>query len=241
MSSPARSLVLPPGVSLGPALVSQDARRRVVSLAGPVGDALPDGGFPRGAVTELAAPAALGRGTSVALASIAAAQAEARARGGESAWCAWLDAGGTLFAPAVAAAGVDLARLLVVRPTAAALARVAARVAGSGVFSVLVVDVSGTPGAAQDPGGSGLGHWARAVRRVALGVEGTDTAVVLLTDALAARPAPLPVAMRVELERSGAHRLALRVAKERSGRVSAPRDVAWTRPGARAFSQDRTA
>src|SRR2546421_6298879 len=72
--------------------------------------ALPDGGLPRG-VVELAAPRALGGGTSIALAAMRAAHArDARA------WCAWIDPEATLYAPGVAAAGVDRARLLVVRP-----------------------------------------------------------------------------------------------------------------------------
>src|ERR1700704_1436560 len=73
-------------------------------------EALPDGGLPRG-VVEFAAPHALGGSTSVALAAVRAGQAR-----GEKAWCAWIDPEGTLHAPGVVAAGVDLARMLVVRP-----------------------------------------------------------------------------------------------------------------------------
>ena len=67
-----------------------------------LGDLLPDGGLPRG-VVELAAPRALGGSTSVALAAVRSGQARAR-----SAWCAWIDPEGTLHAPGVVAAGVDL-------------------------------------------------------------------------------------------------------------------------------------
>ncbi|HXN32175.1 MAG TPA: hypothetical protein VN894_09945, partial [Polyangiaceae bacterium] len=70
---------------------------------------LPDGGLPRG-VVELAAPRALGGSTSVALAAVRAGQARSK-----GAWCAWLDPEGTLHAPGVVAAGVELARMLVVR------------------------------------------------------------------------------------------------------------------------------
>src|SRR5262249_45624559 len=70
---------------------------------------LPDHGFPRG-VVELAAPHALGGGTSVALSVVRAAQEK-----DPRAFCAWVDAEGTLYAPGVAQAGVDLRRLLVVR------------------------------------------------------------------------------------------------------------------------------
>src|SRR5262245_55513117 len=72
--------------------------------------ALPDGGLPMG-VTELTAPRALGGATLVALAVMRAAHARK-----PDAWCAWVDPERTLFAPGVARAGVDLKRLLVVRP-----------------------------------------------------------------------------------------------------------------------------
>src|SRR5579859_1922454 len=84
--------------------------------------ALPDGGLPRG-VVELTSPRALGGATSVALAAVRAAQEK-----DPRAWCAWLDPDATLYAPGVAMAGVDLARLLVVRPSRAELSRIAVKV-----------------------------------------------------------------------------------------------------------------
>ena len=114
----------------------------VLPLSWPgLGDLLPDGGLPRG-VVELAAPRALGGSTSVALAAVRAGQARDR-----SAWCAWLDPEGTLHAPGVVAAGVDLDRMLVVRPPRAQLARVAVKVVGAGAFEVVVVDIDAVPGA----------------------------------------------------------------------------------------------
>jgi recombination protein RecA len=56
-------------------------------------------------------------------------------------------------------------------------------------------------------------------------MEGSDGAVLLLTDRLAARPMPLPVAMRIEVERPAEDRLTVRVAKDRRGRVTAPAPV----------------
>jgi recombination protein RecA len=181
---------------------------------------------------ELASPYGLARVTSIALAACAAAQAEARLRGGEGtagAWCAWLEPAHegaadqtSLFAPAVARAGVDLARLLVIRPSFEALARVAARAAQSRVFSVIVIDIAGVPGSTM---GLRLDRWVNPVRRLAMAVEGMETTVLLLTDALAPRALPLPVALRLEVERAAPERLRLTVAKDRRGRVAPPRPV----------------
>ncbi len=191
-----------------------------------VDEALPDGGFPRGAVAEISSPYGLARATSLALAACASAQAAAKLRAGDettAAWCAFLDPARTLFAPAVARAGVDLERLLVVQPAAEDLARVAARVAASGAFAVVVIDLAGVPGQ-KSP--QRLDRWVNAVRRLALAVEGTETSVVLLTDAHAPRSMQLPVALRIEIDRASTDRLVLRVAKDRRGRLAAASSVA---------------
>jgi recombination protein RecA len=186
--------------------------------------ALPRGGFPRGAVTELCSPFGLGVATSVALAACAAAQLEARHDGRPTPWCAFLDPTGSLHGPGVAAAGVELGRLLVVRPPLEALARLAARLVTSGAFAVVAVDTAGVPGAG---GCASLASWATATRRLALAAEAGPTAVLLLTDHHAVRPVALPVALRVELQQPEPGRLALRVAKERRGQVSGWSAIAW--------------
>src|SRR5260370_4920746 len=113
-----------------------------LSLSWPgLNDVLPDGGLPRG-VVELAAPHALGGSTSLALAAVRAGQARTR-----TAWCAWVDPEGTLHAPGVVASGVDLARMLVVRPPLIELVRVAVKVALAGAFQVTVVAFDSVPGA----------------------------------------------------------------------------------------------
>lgn len=71
--------------------------------------ALPGGGFPRGALAELTGGVASGK-TAVALALLAAL--------GPGELGAFVDARGELYPPAAAARGVDLRRLLVVRPGA---------------------------------------------------------------------------------------------------------------------------
>src|SRR5574341_582963 len=72
-----------------------------------VDDALPAGGFPRGALSELRGGPSSGK-TAVALALVAALPRDELA--------AFVDGTGELYPPAAAALGVDLGRLLLVRP-----------------------------------------------------------------------------------------------------------------------------
>lgn len=215
---------LPPGVVLGSTL---GPKRKVLTCKEPLASALPDGGFPRAAITELSAPSGLARGCSIALDACAAAQEEARLRGGEGAFCAFFDPWSLLNAPAVAARGVDLERLLVVRPPLSKLARTAVRVAASQIFTVVVIDLAGAPGAHSDNAPPSLASWIGVVRKLALSVERGDTAVLLLTDAETRRAAPLPVALRVELACPEDARLSVSIAKERHGRIAPPRLLAW--------------
>ncbi len=86
---------------------------------------LPGGGFPRGALAHLAGGPASGK-TLLALSALAAAAAE----GGLA---AFVDGRGDLYPPAAEAVGLDLGRLLVVRPPGAAPgAARGARAAGRG-------------------------------------------------------------------------------------------------------------
>jgi hypothetical protein len=73
----------------------------------------PGGAFRRGAVHEFLAPTGCPRGVAVALLLVKAALG--REPGGRT-MVAWSDPTGELYAPALAAAGVDLRRLLVLRP-----------------------------------------------------------------------------------------------------------------------------
>ena len=222
-SVPMRSTLakLPSGIVLASAL---GPPRRVLPYPEPLASMLPDGGLPRGAVVEISSPAGLAASAHIALEACLAAQRESRLRGGESAWCAWLDPEATLNAPVLAYRGIDLDRLLIVRPPREKLARVAVRVAFSQVFSVVVVDTAGVPGARSH---LPLDPWLRAARKLAIAVEKGDTAVLLLTDTRAERKAPLPTAMRIELERPGHDWLSVRIAKERSGRITPARIVAF--------------
>jgi recombination protein RecA len=200
-----------------------------LSLAWPgLGDVLPDGGMPRG-VVELSAPRALGGSTSVALAAARAGQAR-----GPSAWCAWLDPEATLYAPGVVASGVDLARMLVVRPPRSQLGRVALKLVGSGAFEVVVIDFDPVPGARAESTGEApprtpprIRAWAPEVlvRKLALAAEPGGTTVLLLTDSSRPRAAPWPVALRLDLTRPSRSQLTVRIGKDRRGRVGLAKSV----------------
>src|SRR5450432_950535 len=217
------------GVSIGSALVGPTPENAGLSLGvEALNRVLPDHGLPRGAVIELSIHGGSALGTSLGLAACRGAQQAAVERGGSMPWCAFLDPSGTLYGPGVAAAGVALDRLLVVRPSVEALSRVALRIVESAACAVTVIDLLGVPGQALNVN---LTSWLRVVRRLAMGVDGTPHSVILLTDAGEQRPLPLPVAQRIELERPSEGKLLVRVAKDKHGRVSSPRSIAWARSG----------
>lgn len=212
--------------SLPGLLAGRGAPRTLPTTVPALDTLLPDGGLPRGAVTELAVTHGLGLATAVALQTLASAQDDARKRGGESALVAYLDPGASLHGPGARALGVDLDRLLVVQPPASELARVATRVVSSRVFAAVVIDTTGVLGARVE---TNLAAWATTVRRVALAAEGSDTVVLLLTDRDAARPLPLPVALRLELSQTGPEKLLVRIAKERRGHLRDPHELSVAR------------
>lgn len=187
---------------------------------------LPDAGFLRGGVVELAVGEGV-PGTSIALSACRSVQQDAVRVGTSVPWCAFVDPSRTLHAPGVADAGVRLDRLLVVHPPLPALSRTVLRLAKSAAFELVLVDLVGVPGASLR---TSLDAWPRLVRRLALEVDGGGRSVVLITDAEAPRALPLPVAQRVELRRPALDRLVVRVAKDRRGLVTPPRPISWTRP-----------
>ena len=183
---------------------------------------LPDQGILRGGVVELAVSGASGLATSLALHAVRAIQlAEKDAASG--AWCAFVDPSSTLYAPGVRALGVELERLLVVRPPLEALGRTAIKLAESPVFALVVVDTVGTLGRSLD---LSLGAWGRIVRRLSMAVDGTRRSVLLVTDANEQRALPLPVAQRIELSQPSSGKLGIRVAKDRRGRITPTREIA---------------
>ncbi len=109
-----------------------------VATALPEVDALLGGGLPRGRLTELVGPASAGR-TGLALAIAAAAT-----RRGEV--VAWVDLEDALDPPSLAAAEVDLARVLWVRPTTVLEGLKAAdAILDAGGFALVVVDFGDGP------------------------------------------------------------------------------------------------
>jgi hypothetical protein len=204
---------------------------RVLPLGiGELDSLLPGGGLPRGGVVELSVTGGVALATSVALAACRAAGDEARASGGEAPWCAFVDPSATLHGPSVLGARVNLERLLVVRPPVDALGRTAVRLVESHAFSVVIIDTVGVPGATLDVG---LAAWPRVVRRLAMAAGDGGSTVLLITDGEAQRPLPLPVALRLELQRPQPDRLSVRIAKERRGRISQPRTIVWAKPRAK--------
>jgi recombination protein RecA len=206
--------------------------------------ALPGGGVALGGVTELQVRGASGAATSFALAACRAAQQRGRqleaggSRSESSVWCAFIDPSASLFAPGVTRLGVDLAYLLVTRPETDAIDRVAVRIAEANLVAVLIIDLRGVvqPSAvplntARSPSQQGTRaarsldehSWQRTVRRLSLAIKSSSTSVLLITQAEQFQSLPLPTFQRLELTRSSQTSFELRVAKERTGRVSGPR------------------
>lgn len=192
---------------------------------------LPNGGLALGSVTELQVRGSSGAATSLALAVCRAAQrgvgknaAHSYSTRAGAPWCAFIDPGSTLFAAGVAQLGVDLERLLIVQPEVSSLERIAVRMAEANVFSVLVVDVRGALGELPME----ERRWHRTVRRLSMAIRESPTCVLLLTRANARLSLPLPVALRLELDRTANDAVEIRVGKERTGRLVPPRAVAWS-------------
>lgn len=116
----------------------------------------------------------------------------------------------SLCASAVAARGVPLHRFLVVHPPASDLMRFSVRVVKSGVFSSVLVDATHL---------DDLGSLPVATRRLSLGAEEAGTTVFLLTSARAARPQPLPVAVKALVEPSHEGGGLARVLRHRHGHL----------------------
>lgn len=173
---------------------------------------LPDRGYPNG-VVELCAPGRLGGASALALGAIAALHAA-----DPEAHAAWIDPEGTLYAPGVAAAGVDLARLLVVRPSWDRMTETAVKVASSSAFPLVVVDVDPLVVQGAHVGRRPLGSRGELfVRKMQLAAESAQGTILLLTDAHAGRSS-LPVSLRLRLERRK-NAVSVRVDKDRHGRV----------------------
>jgi hypothetical protein len=238
--------------------LGQGSSARVLEIGIPALDAvLPQRGLAYGSVTELQVQGASGAATSFALCACRAAQqrffqqpfrqpqpraswasspeatrgitSETQSR---SPWCAFLDPTATLFAPGVARLGVALSHLLVARPDVEAVSRVALRIAEANLVSVLVIDLAGAmpQGCAKGPGKPWIDEhsWQRAVRRLALAVKSAPTSVLLITRAEQFQSQPLPTHLRLEFVRRSTESFDLRVAKDRTGRISTAQSIAYS-------------
>ncbi len=161
-------------------------------------------------------------GTSVALSACRTAQQRARHDTGQTAFCAFVDSSASLYAPGVHASGVELQRLLVVRPEPESLSRVTLRLVESKFFPLVVVDLMILPGSDKE---IALATWVRVVRRLSLALENTQNTVVLLTEKHARRPLCLPVAQRIELSRTSHQEMRLGVPKSTQGAFLPPTRV----------------
>jgi hypothetical protein len=179
--------------------------------------ALPDGGFPTG-VTELSAPRALGGATLIATQAIALAQ-----RSSADVHCAWVDPEGTLYGPGLMQQGVDLSRLIVVRPPRSRLRSICVRIARSGAVALLAIDFH--PVGARASSLERREPDERWVRRLQLACEEGGAGALLLSDSRVKQPAPLPVALKLSLSHAAPQRLTVSVLKERSGRTGQVTEV----------------
>jgi hypothetical protein len=124
-------------------------------------------GIPKGAITILTGDRGAGRLTFAA--KIAAEETKA------SRPIAWIDAKGTLYPPALAAAGVELSRVLMVKSEDERVVYAAEQIVSSGAFGLVIatgLDSLLTPSRA---------------RRLQLGAEGQQVSLLLVLDPPAAR------------------------------------------------------
>lgn len=176
---------------------------------------LPDGGLPHG-VVELACHSTPARAAAFAGATGIAVRAIANAHANDArSLAAWLDSTQSLHAPGLLQNGIDVERLLVVRPEPALLGRVAVKLVGSGAFDVIVVDLDG-----DHLPNRGREAPELVVRKLALAAESSGATVMLLTEPARSpkRIVPWPVAMRLDVARHE-DSLSLSIPKERRGRI----------------------
>lgn len=179
---------------------------------------LPSGGFPLGQAVELCGEAASGR-TSLALRAVAAAHKERRL-------CAWVDGPKELYPPAAAAMGVELSRLLIIRPKEPAqLAWTAVQLARSGAFACVVLDLNQGLGA-----GAPSGRASGVRLSLAEGKKLADAAfrggsLLLL---LSSPGAPADGMTRMRTESLGPEGLAVEVVRSRQGGLGTRAVLPWS-------------
>ncbi len=176
----------------------------------PLDAELPGGGWPRGGLVELL-PARQGLGEmSLVMPALARLSAE------ELSWVVCVAPPLPPYAPAWAAAGVALSRLLVTRATGGDAAWACARALDADGVGALVAWLPGTDTAT--------------LRRLQLLAEKARTLIFLFRPALAARDAsPAPLRIGIEAANDPGH-LSLRLIKRRGGALDTPLELELARP-----------
>lgn len=181
---------------------------------------LPTGGLPLGHAVELCGEAASGR-TSLALRAAAAATATARL-------CAWVDGPRELYPPAAAALGVDLRRLLVVRPRAPGqLVWTAVQLLRSAAFACVVLDLTHT----------GLRLGLPQARKLQDAAARGGAVLLLLTPP----DAPGDGLLRLRIQPAGPFALEVEVVRSRRGGLGGQARVGWSALHPRAAPGSRPA
>lgn len=168
---------------------------------------LPEGGWPRGAVTELLVPQEGVGALQLLLPTLAKISQQRR-------WIAWVAPPYIPYAPALAAAGVDLSRVLLIHP----------RAGDDGLAVVERSLRSGTCGAvlAWPMAGDGL-----ALRRLQLAaVQGQALGVLFRPEALAEQSSPIDLRVRIACRPTGVD---IYLLKRRGGRDAGPVSLSMDR------------
>ncbi|MBI5462585.1 MAG: translesion DNA synthesis-associated protein ImuA [Gammaproteobacteria bacterium] len=183
--------------------------RDTASIAPPTGlstgfpelDALlPNGGWPRGAVTELLVPQEGVGALQLLLPALAKISQQRR-------WIAWVAPPYVPYAPALAAAGVDLSRVLLIHP----------RVGGDGLATVERSLRSGTCGAVLAWPMAGDGP---ALRRLQLAAaEGDAWGVLFRPEQFAGQSSPIGLRLQIARRPTGVD---VSLLKQRGGRDTGP-------------------
>jgi len=161
---------------------------------------LPDGGWPRGSVTELLVPQEGVGALQLVLPALAKISQQRR-------WVAWIAPPYVPYAPALAAAGVDLSRVLLIHP----------RAGGDGFAAVERSLRSGTCGAVLAWPTAGEGT---ALRRLQLAAaEGGSMGILFRPDRLAQHASPIKLRLQIARHHNGVD---VHLLKQRGGWEAGP-------------------
>lgn len=169
---------------------------------------LPDGGWPQGALTELLVPREGVGALQLLLPALARLSQQKR-------WIAWVAPPYVPYAPALAAAGVDPSRLLLIHP----------RLGGDGLSAVEQSLRSGTCGAVLAWPMAGDAPLLRRLQMAA--AEGKSWGILFRPEQLADQPSPA-AALRLQVTRSPT-RVALSLIKRRGGWATGPIELSMDR------------